>query len=344
MNARIGFVFGCTLLLVGCAAAPAPNTAVRPTAQASLDEQLITLMDWFPGEWDNNEQHWQQATIDKKEKPIERIHHLFLPVVVPAIGEHALFVKQTLDDDPAKVYRQRLYVFSKNPAENAIQLTIFAFKDEAKYANAWREPELIAGVAGDELEARPGCEVYWAYSGDRFDGRMKKDACRFVSARMGGKEIIVNDELMLSRDELWISDVAKDAAGNYVFGNLDGIPHKNRKVEYFDAWAAIKRQGKDAPADSADWIGMRGIVLHNEGDRVQVVDENGNPVGYTIELARLTYQNTSAPILKLAVIDDATGKSIAYTWNEPDGTRLGINLGWFQTGVSIRKERVNFGW
>jgi hypothetical protein len=308
-----------------------------------LGQQLALMLAWFPGEWDNHEQHWQQATVEKREQPIERIHHVFVPVSVPAVGEHVFFVRQTLDDDPAKVYRQRLYAFSKSPARGAIQLTIHSFKDEAKYAEAWREPALLDGLTKDALETRPGCEVYWTLEVDHFTGSMDKDACRFVSPRLG-KEIVVNDTLRLSPDELWISDVAKDAEGNHVFGNRDGIPHRNRKVRYFEGWAAIKRGGKDAPADSKDWIGMRGILLHNEGDRVQVVDAEGKPVGYTIELARLTYQNTTTPILKLGVIDDASGKTVAYTWNEPDGRRLGINLGWFQAGVALRRERIHFGW
>ena len=323
----------------------APLAAAAETAPATpgLDQQLALLLAWFPGEWDNHEQHWQQATVEKREKPIERIHHVFVPVSVPALGEHVFFVRQTLDDDPSKVYRQRLYAFSQNAARGAIQLTIHSFKDEAKYADAWRQPAILDGLAKDALETRPGCEVYWTLQVDHFAGSMDADACRFHSPRLG-KEIIINDTLRLSPDELWISDVAKDADGRHVFGNLDGIPHKNRKVRYFEGWAAIKRGGKDAPADSKDWIGMRGIVLHNEGDRVQVVDAEGKPVGYTIELARLTYQNTTTPILKFGVIEDATGKTVAYTWNEPDGRRLGINLGWFQAGVAQRKERLHFGW
>lgn len=331
-------------ILAALLLAALPATAAQPApATPDLDQQLALLLAWFPGEWDNHEQHWQQATVEKREQPIERIHHVFVPVSVPAVGEHVFFVRQTLDDDPGKVYRQRLYAFSKNETRGAIQLTIHSFKDEAKYAEAWREPERLDGLAKDALETRPGCEVYWTLKVDHFEGSMDADACRFVSPRLG-KEIIINDTLRLSPDELWISDVAKDVEGNHVFGNRDGIPHKNRKVRYFEGWAAIKRGGKDAPADSKDWIGMRGIVMHNEGDRVQVLDAEGKPVGYTIELARLTYQNTTTPILKFGVIDDATGKTVAYTWTEPDGTRIGINLGWFQAGVTQRKERVHFGW
>jgi hypothetical protein len=54
-------------------------------------------------------------------------------------------------------------------------------------------------------------------------------------------------------------------------------------------------------------------------------------------------QNTCTPILKFRVVDDATGKTVACSWNEPDGTRLGINLGWFQASVTLRKQRVHFG-
>ena len=331
-------------ILAALLLAALPATAAQPApATPDLDQQLALLLAWFPGEWDNHEQHWQQATVEKREKPIERIHHVFVPVSVPAVSEHVFFVRQTLDDDPSRVYRQRLYAFSKNEARGAIQLTIHSFKDEAKYAAAWREPALLDGLSMDALESRPGCEVYWTLQVDHFAGSMDADACRFHSQRLG-KTIIVNDTLRLSPDELWISDVAKDVEGSPVFGNRDGIPHRNRKVRYFEGWAAIKRGGKDAPADSKDWIGMRGILMHNEGDREQVLDAEGKPVGYTIELARLTYQNTTTPILKFGVIDDATGKTIAYTWNEPDGTRLGINLGWFQAGVAQRKERVHFGW
>ncbi len=317
--------------------------AAAAEAASDLDRQLALLLAWFPGEWDNHEQHWQQAAVDKRDKPIERIHHVFVPVSVPAVGEHVFFVRQTLDDDPDKVFLQRLYAFSKNPPRGAIQMTIHSFKDEAKYADAWRVPAILEGLSKNALETRPGCEVYWTLQVDHFAGSMDSGACRFLSPSLG-KEIVGNDTSRLSFDELWISDSAKDAMGRPASGNPDGVPHRSRKVRYFEGWAAIKRGGKDAPADSRDWIGMRGILLHNEGDRVQVVDADGKPVGYTVELARLTYQNTRAPILKLGVIDDATGKTVAYTWNEPDGTRLGINLGWFQAGVTQRKERVHFGW
>jgi len=67
-------------------------------------------------------------------------------------------------------------------------------------------------------------------------------------------------------------------------------------------------------------------------------------LGYIVELAQLTYQNSTAPILKLAVIDNAIGKSNSYSWNETNGKRVGINIGWFQTGFTERAGDPRFGW
>jgi hypothetical protein len=338
---RIAVLAMITLLGAGCANTREP-AADSSKENASLERQLATLLEWFPGEYDNHEQHWQQETVEKRAQPIEHIHHLFVPVDAPAIGAHTFFVKQYLDNDPRRIYRQRLYAFDTDSARDAVRLTIYSFKDEKTWADAFKDAARMAALAPSDLEARPGCEVYWRWNADHFVGSMVNDACRFVSQRTGGKEIIINDDLKLTAEEIWISDVARDPEGNLVFGNTEGVPHKNRKVRYFTAWAALKRGGKDAAPESRDWLGMRNIVLHNEGDRVPIVDDAGNRLGYSIELARLTYQNTTTPILKLGVIDDATGKTVAYSWSEPNGTRLGINIGWLQTGVTLKTERVHF--
>ncbi len=317
--------------------AGAPAAAPPP----DLDAQLRTLSSWLEGEWDNHEQHWRHRHVEQRAQPHEWIHHVFRPVELPAIGANLFFVRQTFGDQPDRVYRQRLYAFTPDPERAAIRLTIHSFKDEARFADGWRNPAVLAELSADDLKTRPGCEVFWHYHGDHFIGSMQRGACRFHSERYG-KEIVIYDDLKLTEEALHIRDVAVDANGQPVFGDPDGEHHVNRKVRYYEGWAAIKRGGAAAEPASSDWISMRGIVLHNEGDRVRIVDDSGTPVGYTIELARLTYQKTSTPILKLGVIDEASGKTIAYTWNEPDGRRLGINLGWFQAGVTLRRESVHF--
>lgn len=311
--------------------------ATGATAQADFDR----FLEWFPGEYDNHEQVWQED-IDQTEHRHEHLHHIFAPMAAPAIGEHTFFVQQTLDGDPDKVYRQRLYRFSLDKDEGAIRLEILSFRDETRYRNAQLRPGALEQLRADELISRPGCEVYWVYQIDHFKGYMHEKSCSFVSER-SGKRIYVTDDLRLTADEIWIRDEAFDEAGDRVFGNLDGIHHKNRKVRYFEGWGGVKKAGPTAAADDDEWHFMRDIAIHDEGQIYPILTADGERSGYSIQLARLTYQNTSAAILKLGLIEDASGNTLSYSWANPDASRIGINLRWAQIGVTMKPENTAFG-
>jgi hypothetical protein len=300
---------------------------------------------WFAAEFDNHEQHWQD-NIDKEKDPDlqvhEHIHHVFAPVPTPALDGETYFVKQYSDGDPTKVYRQRLYQFVRNEEEGALQLNIYRFKDEAKYADAHLNPEIYQSLTLDEMTTYPGCEVYWTFKDNYFEGYMVENACSIVSKR-SGKCIFFNDTLRLTDNEIWIADQAHDEDGNYVFGNKKGIPHINRKVTYFTGWGGTRVGGKDAPED-AKWHFSRNLVLHNEGQIIPLVDDKtGEKSGYSIQLALLTYQNTTDPIFKFGLIDDATGKTISYIWSDRSNPTTGMNLRWMQTGLKKKKVRPHFG-
>ena len=79
-----------------------------PAAAMTAEEEFALFLDWFEGEYDNHEQVWQQEVDEVPEKErLEHIHHRFVPVEAPALGEHIFFVLQTMDDDLDQVYRQR---------------------------------------------------------------------------------------------------------------------------------------------------------------------------------------------------------------------------------------------
>lgn len=302
------------------------------TAASRLDGDFARFINWFGGEYDNHEQVWQQRTDGLEGDALhEHIHHIFMPVQAPAIGEYTYFVKQYTDGDYEKVYRQRLYHFSKNTQENAIQLTIYSFHDAQRYRYIDREPQLARELTAAALYAVPGCEVYWQYNGRHFDGHMKEQACHFHSPRLN-KTLYITDKLRLTDTEIWIADKAFDAGGNKIFGR--DTPHKNRKVRYFTGWMGLQRRRIDAAADEKDWIFMQQFSIHNEGQIVPIIDAEGGKTGYSIQLARLTYQNTRQPILKLGLIEDASGKTLSYIWSEVGSKRLGMNLRWMQAGLT----------
>jgi hypothetical protein len=85
------------------------------------------------------------------------------------------------------------------------------------------------------------------------------------------------------------------------------------------------------------------LQLHNEGQIVTLNFEDGSPSKLQIQLAQLTYQNTRAAILKLTLLDQSTGKTIAYTWSDPESNTIGMNLGWIQFGFKPKTSDLAFG-
>lgn len=106
-----------------------------------------------------------------------------------------------------------------------------------------------------------------------------------------------------------------------------------RKVEIYTGWAAVNGGGPQGAGNGNDWHMNKAIHLGSEGSRSALVWRDGKPSGYSLGLERLTYREGNVPVLKLSIIDDATGVTLAYAWANPDATRIGINLGWVQVGL-----------
>ena len=84
----------------------------RADEAAVLDKDFGTMRAWFLRVYDNQEQVYFEAEQEVDEAlRHERIHHVFEPVDLPAFGEHVFYVQQHLNDDPAQIYRQRIYTF-----------------------------------------------------------------------------------------------------------------------------------------------------------------------------------------------------------------------------------------
>jgi hypothetical protein len=325
-------------------------SAPSVSAQSNLVKDLDRLVGWFGGEWDNHEQVWQQkgdaetARLEKIDDLIAHTHHIFAPVKAPKLGEHVFYVQQSLDGDMTKVYRQRVYRFTADEKEGAVKLEIFTPVDEKAFLNAHLKPAMFADLDTSALKSIAGCEVFWRFQSASNDyvGTMKPDACSFVSQR-SGKRIFVTDTLKLSESEIWINDQARDEAGNHVFGSKTNTPIKNRKVRYFTGWVYFNRAGKDAKPTDKTFSSRRDLVLHSEGQYVPILFEDGTPSPYLLQLAQLTYQNTKTPILKFALVDKETKKTIIYIWGNTEAVRIGMNLGWFQSGLTQKPDRTAFG-
>lgn len=110
-------------------------------------------------------------------------------------------------------------------------------------------------------------------------------------------------------------------------------------IPRFHGWAVINGAGPRATAQSRDWHMNRNLNLSSQGGRVALTWRDGSASGYSIQLERLIYPETNIAILRLALVDEATGQIQIYAWANPEATQIGLNLGWLQ--VSLEQETMN---
>ncbi len=308
------------VLAATLAALPAPAPAESP-----LDKDFRLLMEMFPGRYDNNNQVMfaEEAGVPEDSRH-ERLHHLFVPVEAPAFGEHVLFVQQYLNNDPAAVYRVRLYSFAPDYEEGAVRLSIWRPRDQDAIVGAHEEPARVAALSRDEFVNVPGCDVFWVREAGHFRGYMQPGAC-VIPSRQDGRRIVIDDDLLLTRDEIWISDRARYEDGSYAFGNRAGIPHKNKRVRPFECWVAI------AHAAGEGWFFRRGVALHDQGGVAEIVTDEAEPRTFYLRMARPIWptgnnQPSTVVYLHGQDADGAMTDSLGYGWGAYDAERVGVNL------------------
>lgn len=329
-----------TLALAFLFAASAPAASAQGTA---LEKDLALFLEWFPGRYDNELQvFWEKDGAIPEEARHERIHSIFRPVEAPAFGDRVFYVEQFSDGDPAKIYRQRIYAFSADEAAQAIRLRIFTPKNAASLAGAWRDPSRLKSLKLKDATTVPGCDVFWRRQANQFHGSIPDGACTVRSERLG-KDIVIDDDLVLTPDEIWIADRATTIDGAYVFGNKAGAPHKLKKVRPFECWTATLKGARhgDSGAGLNDWNFLRGGLLHDQGGELKLQTADAPPREVRLKLRRVEWPSgPNRPSLTLYVHEGDNPRAVSYVWGEADADRLGINLRWLQASCTLAPERL----
>lgn len=289
-------------------------------------ESIQLFMQWFEGEFDNNHQVWWEKQT-QAEFPHEHIHSVFKRVDLPSFGKNIFYVYQYLNGDPSQVYRQRIYKLSWDEKERAIRLKIFAFKNDKDYYFSHHNPNLLSDLTKEDMYTFEGCDVFWRKIGSEFIGSMPTGACR-VESKRSGKTIIIDDDLKLSENEIWIMDKAVDEDGNYIYGHKGNEHHKLRKCTFYKGWIAYKEEGSDKYTWQSD------LLWHDQGKRIRVLDENNQSTKFEFELSELTHVQTKIPVLVFKLFEDGNDEAIDYVWTNPNTERVGINLRWIQSGIT----------
>lgn len=336
--------FGLAMIVCGAvsglASAQLPHSHAigdNPSAQAVLEADMALMLEWFEGRFDNDrEVFFAEAAGIPEEGRNGRIHSIFARVDLPAFGEHVFYVEQYSGNDPDNIYRQRIYTFTADHDANAIRLDIHAPIDVAALRGAWRDPSLLAGLTPAATISYPGCEVYWRRRENQFVGETVRGAC-VVESRQSGRTLVIEDDLVLTPDAIWIRDRAETADGEYVYGNRLGLPHRLLKVRPFECWVAVLRGAAhgDSGAGSSDWQFLRDVWLHDQGGSAIVTTDETPPRQIELRLRDVEWPaRDRRGSLTLYVHEAGDDRALSYAWGEAGAERLGLNLRWLQASCT----------
>ena len=288
---------------------------------------LAQLAQWLTGEFDNFQQFYE-AKDTKAPMPHGRVHTVITPLPAPAIGAQVLLARESALDEPERVANLHAYSLVAG-APGTIELRLYAFDNQAALLAALKDPATPADLPLDRLKPMPGCEVTWRRDAEAFTGTMKPGACQ-VTWPSTGARVTMENTYRVTADEFWFSERATDAAGKPVFGRADGVPYKLKRARQFSCYAALRKEGTTDQYDS-----MLDITMHDQGKMVTFKDGGGTPTKYSFELSQLRYSQQT-PVMKLALYEAGKEQAFAYTWTEPEGKKIGINLRWIQVGCKIK--------
>jgi hypothetical protein len=303
-------------------------------ASAILDKDFALMMTWLPGIYDNQEQVYFEGEQDVADTLRHvRVHTVLKPVDLPHLGAHVFYLQQYVNDDPAQVNRQRLYVLSPDYERNVVAMQIYGFDDAELLVDAHVGPTQLAQLTMDQLHTAPGCEVLWRRTANQFSGQTRRQACTEVSAQ-GADHTAINRYFLLTEDALWISDQAHDETDNAVAGHPVNVPFKYRKARQFECWmTAAQRDG--------EWTFRRGLTLHDQGGMIWMETEEDAPQQVGIKLRNVQWPyGRNRPSLVLYAHKPEQDNAVSYAWADPSAQRIGINLRWMQASCTLTSQSV----
>jgi CpeT/CpcT family (DUF1001) len=325
---RQNFAAAATSLILGWAVCTSAQSQSPANPESAQLEQLLA---WMAGEWNNNEQVWQQKLdaedpkLTAKETPVAHRHQILSPIHAVALGKHLLVQQNSRGDDLGQGRTARLLRFSVDESQAGIrQETWLPNIDKTaggtELVGLHLKPEMQSGLKPADFKHNKDCDVTW-----RFNAAEQAYAASTPATACEGKLTRVTATQLLGHED------------------ATTLVQRHRKVRYYEGWFWFRNAGPSAPTTDKNTSFTRKYSLHSEGGRVAVVQDDGTPTNHILELAVLTYQNTRRPILKFTLLDKTTMKSVTYIWGSTDAPTLGMNLGWFQSGLTLKAERANFG-
>jgi len=216
---------GIFIFLVFSATCPAQNNQ-----SLTIDHIFEVLI----GDFDNFEQEKslpdsisrQPARAGLWLNPLCLVH---LPVEVPAIGEHVLFLEWREGSFDGPLNRQRLWAF-RTLDSGEPGMDFYSFKPGAEISMAAVKSGGLAGLHPEDLVTYPeGCTLLWRRVEDRYTAYLDPKTC-LVTGQISGKEMSLEAVIEVENSGFYYFEKGVFSTGEPVF-----------TVPGFDKYRFVKR-------------------------------------------------------------------------------------------------------
>lgn len=290
---KVPLAAACLLALQACAVSPGPDGSGGGEPVEALAESLA-------GEYSNHAQVWEA---ERGDGPVPVSYQVS---IVPAAGSgdaRTLHFRQYRAGRRSSPYREARFLLEPGPDGGIHQ------RVERRVDGGW--------------QALPGCTIEWQRSEEGFEGSTRGDECRFRDPRSG--EAVTRHRQWSVGDGGFAWQERRVTSRGEEVETLRFIP-----VDWYSGWAGVRARGGDGGGEG-DWRIERGLRLHDGGAVRELPEVNG--AAHAIRLERLRWPNSGIRMLRLSVVEAATGELVAYAWAPPDTAYIGIHLGWLQVGL-----------
>ncbi|MCB2106042.1 MAG: hypothetical protein KDE14_00020 [Rhodobacteraceae bacterium] len=296
--------------------------------KADLNAQLKLLMQWWPGDYDNNEQIVRQSgggLAKAVDTPFYRLHTVFKRVDAPQFGENVLYVEEWKNNDPNDIARIRLYSLSIDEAAGAILVKFITPRDTKALAGAHADPSKVEKLsAKDVREFSDACNVYLYWEGGQFRGGMNEKSCNANDGKEWFQyQIVVGPRYYWSRDRRLTyadSTVTYEMAPGSNYGWFEQTKARWMACEVLHSPDGDMTNSENKLTD---------IRLHDQGGEADIAWPDGRTLSFVIHTRAFTSPaEREFPLFRIHDKNDMT-VPIAYAYAVDGAERYGLNLGWF---------------
>jgi hypothetical protein len=283
--------------LVGCVSS-APRTATPDqSVMDGVAGVLQSLQQNLPGSYNNHLQTREQ------DADSQAIAHLNL-LIEEQPGSGRFLVTQT--DINGKL-PPRAFVWQFGANENGRLLMEFAPQINGEIGRACR------------LELLP--------SGNAINGSTQAEQCLIPNQE--NLQLGLMKEYLLAPGKIEIGERLVDLQQQSAVGADTRLLFRRERI--YNGWAGRKLDG------DSEWQLAQPFRLHNQGDRIGLIDQLDRPLGYHLQLMQLRYREDQPEILRLALIDSNSNEQVAFAFTDSNASQIGLHLGWLQVGLQLDK-------